>query len=250
MVQISSTMQQLVTSFRDMTDRSHDMVRTSKDAAEECHKGHALLMDSQHGMEQIKREVGRITEHMRTLVEKSQQINGVLEMINELASQTNLLSINATIEAAGAGESGRRFAVVAEEIRLLAERAVEFTEEIRALIEDIQDTAHVTSAATAEGAQSVDRGLGKTSKIADNFDTLITLVTRTADAVQAIETTTREQVYSVEQVTEAVESLSQIATESEDQAGATLDAVEHLREVARDLQQIAGRKPGQVDGGE
>ncbi|MDH4229418.1 MAG: methyl-accepting chemotaxis protein [Nitrospirota bacterium] len=248
MVQISSTMQQLLASFRDMTARSHEMVRTSRDAAEECHKGHTLLLDSQQGMERIKREVGRITDHMHTLEEKSQQINSVLEMINELASQTNLLSINATIEAAGAGDAGRRFAVVAEEIRLLAERAVEFTEEIRVLIEDIQETAHVTSAATAEGARSVDSGLGKSSKIKDNFDTLITLVTRTADAVQAIETTTREQVYSVEQVTDAVESLSHIASESEMHAGSTLEAVEHLQQVAGELQVIAGRTPYNRDG--
>lgn len=239
-VQISSTMQELLATCRNLIDKSRDMVQTSQEAAEECHKGHTLLTNSQKGMGHIKVEVERITDHMRTLEDKSQQINSVLEIINELASQTNLLSINATIEAAGAGEAGRRFAVVAEEIRLLAERAVESTEEIRALIEDIQETARVTSAVTADGARAVDRGLEDSGKIAENFSALITLVTRTADAVQLIEGTAREQGRSVEQVTAAVESLSHISSESERHSSNTLDTITNLAQVARELQLMAG----------
>jgi len=232
-VQISSTMQELLASYRNMTQKSRDMVQTSKMAAEECHKGHTFLTQSQKGIGHIKVEVGRIAEHMRTLEEKSRQINSVVEIINEMASQTNLLSVNATIEAAGAGEAGRRFAVVAEEIRLLAERAVESTEEIRTLIEDIQDTVQVTNTVTAEGERAVDRGLEDVGKIADNFDTLLSLVTQTADAVQLIEAAAQEQGRAVQQVTEAVESLSHISSETERHSGNTLDTIHSLGTTAR-----------------
>jgi methyl-accepting chemotaxis protein len=184
-------------------------------------------------------EVGRIADHMRTLEEKSRQINSVLEIINEMASQTNLLSINATIEAAGAGEAGRRFAVVAEEIRLLAERAVESTEEIRTLIEDIQETVQVTNNVTAEGERAVDRGLEDVGKIAENFDTLLSLVTQTADAVQLIEAAAGEQGRAVQQVTEAVESLSHISSETERHSGATLETVQNLSRTAGELESMA-----------
>lgn len=232
-VQISSTMQELLASYRNMTQKSRDMVQTSRMAAEECHKGHTFLTQSQKGIGHIKVEVGRIAEHMRTLEEKSRQINSVVEIINEMASQTNLLSVNATIEAAGAGEAGRRFAVVAEEIRLLAERAVESTEEIRTLIEDIQDTVQVTNTVTAEGERAVDRGLEDVGKIADNFDTLLSLVTQTADAVQLIEAAAQEQGRAVQQVTEAVESLSHISSETERHSGNTLDTIHNLGYTAR-----------------
>jgi len=240
-VQISSTMQELLASYRNMTQKSRDMVQTSKMAAEECHKGHTFLTQSQKGIGHIKVEVGRIAEHMRTLEEKSRQINSVVEIINEMASQTNLLSINATIEAAGAGEAGRRFAVVAEEIRLLAERAVESTDEIRTLIEDIQDTVQVTNTVTAEGERAVDRGLEDVGRIADNFDTLLSLVTQTADAVQLIEAAAQEQGRAVQQVTEAVESLSHISTETERHSGNTLETIHNLGHTARLLASMASQ---------
>jgi methyl-accepting chemotaxis protein len=243
-VQISSTMQELLASYRNMTQKSRDMVQTSKMAAEECHKGHTFLTQSQKGIGHIKVEVGRIADHMRTLEEKSRQINSVLEIINEMASQTNLLSINATIEAAGAGEAGRRFAVVAEEIRLLAERAVESTEEIRTLIEDIQETVQVTNNVTAEGERAVDRGLEDVGKIAENFDTLLSLVTQTADAVQLIEAAAGEQGRAVQQVTEAVESLSHISSETERHSGATLETVQNLSRTAGELESMASLRAG------
>jgi methyl-accepting chemotaxis protein len=238
-VQISSTMQELLASYRNMTQKSRDMVQTSKMAAEECHKGHTFLTQSQKGIGHIKVEVGRIADHMRTLEEKSRQINSVLEIINEMASQTNLLSINATIEAAGAGEAGRRFAVVAEEIRLLAERAVESTEEIRTLIEDIQETVQVTNSVTADGERAVDRGLEDVGKIAENFDTLLSLVTQTADAVQLIEAAAQEQGRAVQQVTDAVESLSHISSETERHSGDTLETVKNLSYTAQELESMA-----------
>ncbi|MFQ5508788.1 MAG: methyl-accepting chemotaxis protein [Leptospirillia bacterium] len=239
-VQISTTMQELVATSRNMSENSRHMVQTSKDAADECHKGHALLSHSQKGMGEIKGQVGRVTDHMNSLVEKAQQINSVLEIINEMASQTNLLSINATIEAAGAGEAGRRFAVVAEEIRMLAERAVESTEEIRALIEDIQETARVTSEATVGGVNAVEQGIEDTARIAENFDALLMLVTKTADSIQEIEMTAREQRVAVEQVTEAVESLSQVSGESEKKSSETLETVENLSRTAMELEFMAG----------
>ena len=245
--QISTTMQQLQGSCDDMTDKSEMMVQISRAAEEECRKGHTYLSNSQQGMGEIKQEVERITDHMRTLEEKSHQISGVLEIINDMASQTNLLSINATIEAAGAGEAGRRFAVVAEEIRLLAERAVESTDEIRALIDDIQETARVTFNATADGAQAVDRGLADSNNIANNFNALIALVTQTAEAVQSIESTAREQGMAVTQVTDAITSLSDMSSESERHFGDTLETIQGLSNLSRTLEGMAGRQTSGED---
>jgi len=243
-VEISTTMQELMASYNNLTERSRDMVQISKAAAKECHNGHEFLSKSQTGIGQIKLEVERITEHMRTMEDKTHQINSVLEIINDMASQTNLLSINATIEAAGAGEAGRRFAVVAEEIRLLAERAVESTEEIRILIEDIQETAQVTGEVTLDGERAVDRGLEDAAKVADNFNALLTLVTQTVDAVQIIEATAREQGNAVSQVNTAVESLTSSSVEAEQHSANTLETVTGLAQTAQELERLAGTGMG------
>ncbi len=106
----------------------------------------------------IKRQVDLIVGHMLELGKKSQQAGGILEIINELAEQTNILAINATIEAAGAGEAGKRFAVVADEIRKLADRVGGSTKEIRGLIEDIRAAVNTTVMATEGGIEGGRRG--------------------------------------------------------------------------------------------
>ena len=106
----------------------------------------------------IKRQVDLIVNHMLDLGAKSQQIGGILEIINEMAEQTNILSINASIEAVGAGESGRRFGVVADEIRKLADRVAGSTKEIKSLIDEIRSAVHTTVMATESGSKAVDAG--------------------------------------------------------------------------------------------
>ena len=109
-------------------------------------------------MSGIKRQVDLIVTHMLDLGKKSQQIGGILEIINELAEQTNILAINATIESAGAGDAGKRFSVVADEIRKLADRVGGSTKEIRALIEEIRAAVNTTVMATESGTKAVDLG--------------------------------------------------------------------------------------------
>ena len=107
--------------------------------------------------------------HMLELGRKSQQIGGILEIINELAEQTNILAINATIEAAGAGEAGRRFAVVAEEIRKLADRVAGSTKDIRTLIDEVRSAANTTVMATEGGSKSVEAGARQFTEVAAAF---------------------------------------------------------------------------------
>src|SRR2546422_228947 len=110
--------------------------------------GGQTVQAAQESVGSIRRQVDLIVTHMLDLGKKSQQIGGILEIINELAEQTNILAINATIEAAGAGEAGKRFAVVADEIRKLADRVGGSTKEIRTLIEEIRAAVNSTVMAT------------------------------------------------------------------------------------------------------
>src|SRR4029079_17550181 len=131
--------------------------------------GDSTVGRTQESVSSIKRQVDVIVGHMIDLGKKSQQIGGILEIINELAEQTNILAINATIEAAGAGEAGRRFGVVAAEIRSLADRVGSSTKEIRSLIEDVRGAVNTTVMATEAGSKAVDTSATSVTEMSTSF---------------------------------------------------------------------------------
>ncbi|MGC4061029.1 MAG: methyl-accepting chemotaxis protein, partial [Aquabacterium sp.] len=148
----------------------------------------------------IRQQVDVIVNHMLDLGKKSQQIGAVLDIVSELAEQTNILAINATIEASGAGESGRRFAVVADEIRKLADRVAGSTKEIRHLIDDIRSAVNTTVMATETGSKSVDSGSRMFGEVASTFSQITALIATTTEAAREIELSTKQQTSAVEQV--------------------------------------------------
>src|SRR5216684_6246017 len=111
---------------------------------------------------------------MPELGKKSQEVGAVLDIVSELAEQTNILAINATIEAAGASEAGKRFAVVADEIRKLADRVAGSTKEIRGLIEDVRSSVNTTVMTTEGGSKSVDAGAKQFTEVASAFKQITT----------------------------------------------------------------------------
>jgi methyl-accepting chemotaxis protein len=175
---------------------------------------------------------------MLELGKKSQEIGAVLDIVSELAEQTNILSINATIEAAGAGESGKRFAVVADEIRKLADRVGGSTKEIRTLIDDVRSAVNTTVMATETGSKSVDSGSRQFGDVAAAFKQISGLVTSTTGASREIELSTKQQTTAVEQVNVAIANVTQASRETETSAAQTLQAVAQLAGLSRDLSRI------------
>jgi methyl-accepting chemotaxis protein len=175
---------------------------------------------------------------MLELGKKSQEIGAVVEIVSELAEQTNILAINATIEAAGAGENGKRFAVVADEIRKLADRVAGSAKEIRTLIEDVRGAVNTTVMATETGSKAVDAGSRQFGDVASAFKQIAGLVSTTAEAAREIELSTTQQSTAVEQVNIAVGSVAQASTEMETSSGQTLKTASLLAELPRDLMRI------------
>jgi methyl-accepting chemotaxis protein len=183
----------------------------------------------------IKRQVDLIVIHMLDLGKKSQQIGGILEIINELAEQTNILSINASIEAAGAGENGKRFAVVAEEIRKLADRVGGSTKEIKGLIDDIRAAVNTTVMTTEGGTKAVEAGAIQFAEVAIAFRQIVGLVSTTTEAAREIELSTKQQSTAVSQVNIAVANVAQSAQENEVSSSQTLQTATELTKLSRDL---------------
>jgi methyl-accepting chemotaxis protein len=235
MSEISTTVKELLSTAQQIAESAQRVAHIAESTAAAAQTSGETVVKTQEAVGEIKRQVDLIVAHMLELGKKSQQIGGIIEIINELAEQTNILAINATIEAAGAGESGRRFATVADEIRKLADRVSGSTKEIRILIKEIRAAVNTTVRATESGAKTVEAGTRQFGEVATAFTQIADLVGTTSEATREIELSTRQQSTAVEQVTVAATNVAQAAKESEASAAQTLQTVSELAALSRDL---------------
>jgi methyl-accepting chemotaxis protein len=238
MAEISTTMSELLATTRQIAESSRRVARNAEQTAVSASSGHGTVDLTHESITGIRRQVDQIVAYMLDLGKKSQEIGGVVEIVSELAEQTNILAINATIEAAGAGENGKRFAVVADEIRKLADRVAESAKEIRALIEDVRAAVNTTVMATETGSKAVDAGSRQFGEVASAFKQIAGLVATTTDAAREIELSTTQQSTAVEQVNIAIGSVAQASAEMVTSANQTSKTATLLAELPRDLMRI------------
>jgi methyl-accepting chemotaxis protein len=238
MTEISTTISELLATSRQIAESAQRVAQNAEQTANSARSGHGTVDMTHDSISGIRRQVDQIVAHMLDLGKKSQEIGGVLAIVSELAEQTNILAINATIEAAGAGEAGKRFAVVAEEIRKLADRVGGSTKEVRALIDDVRSAVNTTVMATETGSKAVDAGSRQFGDVAAAFKAIASLVATTTEAAREIELSTKQQSSAVEQVNVAIASVTQASMETESSAGQTLQTVSLMATLSKDLMRI------------
>ena len=238
MNEITTTMNELLVTSKQIAESAQHVARISEETAKGARSGEQTVAKATDSIGGIKLQVDLIVTHMLDLGKKSQQIGGILEIINELAEQTNILAINATIEAAGAGENGKRFAVVADEIRKLADRVGGSTKEIRGLIDDIRAAVNTTVMTTEGGTKAVDAGARQFSDVATAFRQIVSLVSTSTEAAREIELSTKQQSTAVSQVNIAVSNVAQAAREIETSSSQTLQTSSELNNLSRDLMKL------------
>ena len=238
MSEISTTITELLATSRQIDESAQRVAQIAAKTAMSARTGDTTVQQARDSMGGIQRQVDLIVSHMLDLGKKSQQIGGVLELINELAEQTNILAINATIEAAGAGDAGRRFAVVADEIRKLADRVGGSTKEIRVLIDEVRSAVNTTVMVTEAGSKAVDAGSRQVGDAAASFTAIAGLVDTTTEAAQEISLSTKQQTTAVEQVKSAVTNVAQTTKENEASTAQTLQTALQLASLARTLSRL------------
>lgn len=246
MTEIATTLSELLATSRQIAEGAQHVARIAEQTAAAARSGAGIVERSQESIAAIRKQVDGIVAHMLELGKKSQQVRSIVDMVSELSEQTNILAINATIEAAGAGESGRRFAVVGEEIRKLADRVGSSTKEIRSLVDDVVGAVNTTVMATETGSKAVDTGSRQFGDVVIALRQIGSQVVTTTEAAKEIELSTKQQSTAVEQVNVAISSVAQATRETEAASGETLQTASRLASLASDLLRVV-RSEGNRD---
>ncbi|BEV70962.1 MULTISPECIES: methyl-accepting chemotaxis protein [unclassified Paludibacterium] len=162
---MATNVEQMANAIAYVADQSQEAATVSARSGELAQQGRVVIESTVSDIHEISRSVKSVAECIHGLVDSSQQIGGVAQVISEIAEQTNLLALNAAIEAARAGEAGRGFAVVADEVRKLAERTTSSTNQIAQTIKAMQDSASEAVTSTDEAVTLVDRGVERASQV-------------------------------------------------------------------------------------
>jgi methyl-accepting chemotaxis protein len=200
--QLSTIMKELVVASNQISETASGVVSSSEGTNNSAKEGKMSLETAVEGMKRIKEQVDNVVQNMLSLGEMTQQMGLVLEIIKELAEQTTILSYNATIEAAGAGEGGRRFSALAEQIMKLADKAMESTKEIRTMIEDVQKSANKTVLVTEDGTKAVDEGMQLIQDSRKHFDSILVSAEENLTSAKEIEMTLSQQNTTIGQTAE------------------------------------------------
>ncbi len=234
--------QETVTAVEEMNATILEVARNAGETAtgaqaarDKAREGADLVAQVVAAVDGVREAAGRLKDNMRDLGRQAQGIGAVLGVISDIADQTNLLALNAAIEAARAGEAGRGFAVVADEVRKLAEKTMHATKEVGEAITGIQRGTAETERMMDQAAAAVDQATSLAERSGGSLSEIVTLVESAGDQVRAIATAAEEQSATSEEINRSIESISRIASETADAMAQSAQAVTELAELAQNL---------------
>jgi len=234
-VAVSGTMEALTRSMRQVAENAEQSATSADLTLESAQKGEHAVRASLSGMQKIRGEVQGISKKVKNLADRSLEISEIVTTIEDISSQTNLLALNAAIEAAGAGEAGLRFAVVAEEVRKLAERSGKAAKDIVLLIKSVQTETQQAVVAMEEGTREVEAGYRVTVEAGERLRQIGEISQKTAALAREISQAAQEQVHDVEGGAVAVQSIAGVAVETEKAALETRKTMDQVVRVAQAL---------------
>jgi methyl-accepting chemotaxis protein len=214
-VGVSASVDDLTGSVRRVAEHAEASATAARLTLEAAQKGEEAVRGSLAGMQRIRAEVQGIAKKVKGLADRSLEISEILGTIEEIAAQTNLVALNAAIEAAGAGEAGVRFAVVADEVRKLADRSARAARDIEAVVKTIQAETQEAVVAMEDGTREVEAGHHVTVQTGDRLREIGEFSQRSAGLAGDISQATHQQVRTVESTAAAVQAIASIAVETD-----------------------------------
>ena len=227
--------QVVTSSIRQMSESATQSASASARALEASRQGEAAVSDTLEGMQGIRRGQQAISKRIKSLGDRSLEISEIVETISQISSQTNLLALNAAIEASGAGEAGSRFAIVAGEVRKLAEDSERATQRIAGLIKNVQAEVQEVIGSVEDGTREVETGYRVATQAGERLREIGEIVTQSAQLAQQISEATNQQVSGVEQVGSKVQLMAEISSRARETGQEGRQTAEKLQQLAQNL---------------
>ncbi|WP_373541511.1 methyl-accepting chemotaxis protein [Chamaesiphon sp.] len=230
-----NSVQMMTASIKRVAESARESEEVARTASSTALKGGEAVDRTVAGIQEIRETVAESTRKVKRLAESSQQISQIVSVISQIASRTNLLALNASIEAARAGESGKGFAIVADEVRQLADRSAKALKEIEHIVLQIQSETGSVMAAMEQGTQQVIQGTKLAEQAKRSLDDIIQVSNRIDALVRSITSDTIEQRETSKAVTEVMQSVEIQAQSTSQEAQKVSSSLENLVVVARNL---------------
>jgi methyl-accepting chemotaxis protein len=231
----ASTVQELGVTANQTTDKANLVLQSAEKSMDISNRGHEAFNSSVESMFEIRSKVERIAVQILELSSHTQKIGSIINTVDDIAETTNLLALNASIEASKAGESGRGFQVVASEIRKLAEQSKRSVADIAAIISEIQNATNSTVMATEEGTKGVDIGVELINKAGSLMEESISSLEDNLNAAQQILAANKQQTIGIDQITHAISNVNVVVKQVSAGIMQTKEAVKTLTVIAEDL---------------
>ncbi|MEW5913982.1 MAG: methyl-accepting chemotaxis protein [Thermodesulfobacteriota bacterium] len=225
-----------------LTDKkAKDVSAGAQGVAQVAQTGKGAVDEVAAGIQRIRAEMESIAKTIVFLSEQGQSIGGIIATVTDLADQSNLLAVNAAIEAAKAGEQGKGFAVVAQEIKSLAEQSKQATSQVRTILGDIQKATSAAVMATEQGSKAVEAGARQSAQAGEAIRALAESTTEAAQAATQIAVSGQQQVVGMDQVGVAMESINQAGAETAASMKQVETAAHNLNELGQNLKRLVAR---------
>ncbi|MGH9738108.1 MAG: methyl-accepting chemotaxis protein [Candidatus Acidiferrales bacterium] len=231
----SSAVEELTVSMKQVSNNAEASAEAARRALDAAEQGNRAVNDTLEGMQRIRASVQATAKKIKSLGDRSLEISEIINVINDITEQTNLLALNAAIEAARAGEAGRGFAVVADEVRKLAEHSRSATKDIAALIKAIQAETNEAVVVMEEGTREVEVGAGLADQAGKALEAISSVVRQSAELVQEISLASKQQVRGTEGVANAMQIISGITRQTTTGARQTATTVNNMVKLSEQL---------------
>jgi methyl-accepting chemotaxis protein len=233
--QVATASTEMTHAIEEVSRHAHQAADAANNANIETENGNRVLEDAIGAIHSLSDRIDAAGQVIRRVETDSAAIGSVLDVIRGIAEQTNLLALNAAIEAARAGEQGRGFAVVADEVRSLAQRTQESTQEIQGMIERLQDGARQAVRSMADGSEEMERTVAQASRAGESLNAIAQAVALINDMNTQIASATEEQMAVSQEISRNVVNISDVAKSSEHSVGEVEVASRELRSEASKL---------------